>query len=134
MSIAAFLDGKPERVFFARFPPKYVTGAVARVWSLDTPYRAHLSGADDLIATYLIADICQEHAKRVIVDLCRSVVKLHVARLDKLVEGSAADMLAKLAESGDVVYERTKDYVTLGQPSIGRRVAAEVKAFQDAQQ
>jgi hypothetical protein len=134
MSIAAFLAGKSKRVFFARFPHTYITDAVSRIWSLESGYRARLSGAADPIITHLIADICHEHAKRVIIDLCRSVAKLTVAQLDKLVEGSGLPILAKLAEAGEVVYMIRKDVITLQQPLIGPRVAAELKALQDAHQ
>jgi hypothetical protein len=134
MSLSAYLSGKAERVFLARFPRKYATNIVLRVWSLQSGYRSRISGAGDPMFTHLLPELCQEHAKRVIVDLCKSVVKLNMARLDKLVEGAAITTLTKLASTGDVVYEISRDVVTLRQPLIGPRVAVELKALQAAQQ
>jgi hypothetical protein len=127
MSLSAFLSGKSFRVFQARVARKYTADNpdALIIWSLTTGFRSGIAALDRLFRD-LLADICLEHSKRVIIDICLCMSNVPVAHLDKFVEGTSLSILKTLKESGELDYEVAGNVVRLRNPSIARKVAAEL--------
>jgi hypothetical protein len=127
-SLSAFLSRKSFRVFQARVARKYIAESpdARKVWALGTGFRAEIAGLDALFRD-LITDICQEHSRRVVLDVCLCMSTVPVTQLDKLVEGTSLAVLKKLKETGEIDYEVSGGVVTLRRPAIGPRVAAELR-------